>query len=95
MADITNDIHAYPAVARPREPDAHGQAAMLLVESLIHGLVSRSVISVAEAVEIVDIAAEVKADIAADLGDSPATMHRSLSLLTSISASLERDAKRA
>ncbi len=76
---------------RPESPDAHGQAAMLLVESLIHGLIARSVLSVAEAVEIVDVAAEVKREIAADLGDSPATMRKSLSLLRAISASLKLD----
>ena len=72
-------------------PDAHGQAAMLLVESLIHGLIARSVISTADAVEIVGVAAEVKEEMAADLGDSPQTLHKSLNLLTAISASLERD----
>ena len=41
---------------------------MLLVESLIHGLIARSVISVAEAVEIVEVAAEVKTEIAEELG---------------------------
>lgn len=72
-------------------PDAHGQAAMLLVESLIHGLIGRYVITVAEAVEVVDIAAEVKADIAGDLGDSPANLRKSLGLLKAISVSLSRD----
>lgn len=75
----------------PREPDAHGQAAMLLVESLIHGLIARSVISVAEAIEIIDVATEVKIDIAADLGDTPQTMQKSLLLLNAISASLRPD----
>ncbi len=93
MADNTNDNHVYPAAARPREPDAHGQAAMLLVESLIHSLISRSVISVAEAIEIVEVAAEVKLEVAAGLGDSPATMARSLALLGAISASLRHDAQ--
>jgi hypothetical protein len=92
MVEITNDNHAYPATARPREPDAHGQAAMLLVESLIHGLIARSVITVADAVEIVDVAAEVKAEIASDLGDTPETMRHSLYLLAAISDSLRPDA---
>ena len=72
-------------------PDAHGQAAILLVESLIHGLIARRVISVEDAVEIVDVAAEVKADTAADLGDSPANLRKSLAILASISASLRHD----
>jgi hypothetical protein len=91
MTEKTNDNDAAPIEARRHEPDPHGQAAMLLVESLIHGLVSRSVISLEEAVEIVEIAAEVKAEIAIDLGDSPEALRRSLTLLESISSSLRRD----
>lgn len=64
---------------------------MLLVESLIHGLIARNVIAVTDAVEIVDIAVEVKTDIAGDLGDSPANLRKSLGLLQAISTSLSRD----
>ncbi len=72
---------------------------MLLVESLIHSLVSRSVISVAEAVEIIDtaadveleIVAELELDITADLGRSKAMSQKSLALLQAISASLRND----
>jgi uncharacterized protein YoaH (UPF0181 family) len=91
MPENINDNHA-AGHATPREPDAHGQAAMLLVESLIHGLIARSVISTGEAIEIVAVAAEVKAEVAAELGDSPATMRRSLALLDAISASLKLEA---
>ncbi|MFN4041894.1 MAG: hypothetical protein ACK4I0_09560 [Brevundimonas sp.] len=71
--------------------DAHGQAAILLVESLLHGLIARGVISVADAVEIVDTAAEVKGDVSAELGDSPANLRRSLGILAAISQSLRHD----
>ena len=74
-----------------REPDAHGQAAMLLVESLIHGLIARSVLSAKDAIEIVEIAADIKTEVAAELGDSPATMRHSLALLAAISHSLEQE----
>jgi len=77
---------------RRPEPDAHGQAAILLVESLIHGLVARAVLSIVDAMEIVEVAAEVKADIAAELGDSSTTLRASLTILESISASLRLDA---
>jgi hypothetical protein len=92
MPEITNDNHPAAAAAPRREPDAHGQAAMLLVERLIHGLIARELISTEEAVEIVDMAAEVKAEVAAELGDSPGTLGRSLALLESISRSLRSDA---
>ena len=92
MSENSNDNIPALAAAPLPEPDAHGQAAMLLVESLIHGLIARAVISVAEAIEIVDTAAEVKAEVAADLGDSPRTMRHSLALLESISRSLQGEA---
>lgn len=88
---ISNDNDAARADGPLRGPDAHGQAAVLLVESLIHGLVARSVISVRDAVEIVDVATEVKQEIAAELGDSPATMKKSLAILGGIRGSLSND----
>ena len=88
---ISNDNEGARAKGPLPEPDAHGQAAMLLTESLIHGLVARGVITVEDAVDIVAAAAEVKEEIAGDLGDSPATMQRSLNLLRSIRSSLAID----
>lgn len=87
----SNDNDRGHDAGRLRGPDAHGQAAMLLVESLIHGLVARSVISIADAVEIVGVAAEVKEEVAAEMGDSPATMERSLAILGAVGASLAID----
>jgi len=89
MAQSTNDNDVYPAVARSRERDAHGEAAMLLVESLIHGLIDQSVISVSEAIEIVDAAADVQAEIVIDRGDPPA-LSSSLTMLNSICSSLRQ-----
>lgn len=88
MPDKADDTEIYPAANRAPGPDAHGQAAFLLVESLILGLVERSVIRVNDALEIIDAAAEVKAEIAIDLGDPPETRDRSLALLTAIGDSL-------
>lgn len=94
MTELTNDNHASPTETGRPDPDAHGQAAMLLVESLIHGLVSRSVISTQDAVDIVDTAAEVKAEMAIDIGEAPETLLRSLSLIESIGNSLQQDLPR-
>ena len=92
MAEHTfNDNDVARDDGRLRGPDAHGQAAILLVESLLHGLVARSVISVADAVEIISVASEVKEAVAADMGDSPATMKKALTVLGAIRASLAMD----
>ena len=88
---FSNDNDALSVRPASKEPDAHGQAAMLLVESLIHGLIAHSVLTAADGVEIVTIAAEVKSDIGAELGDSPATLQKSLDLLHAINASLSHD----
>lgn len=92
MIGATNDNEGPCPVVRSEAPDAHGQAAMLLVESLIHNLIERSVLNVAQAIEIVSIAMDVKTEIAADLGDDDDSRDRSLALLSSIRGSLRTDA---
>ncbi|ATY33795.1 hypothetical protein [Sphingomonas psychrotolerans] len=81
MSDVTDNEVA--SAANPARPDPHGEAALLLVESLIHGLLMRSVLSVGEAVDIVRTAVEVQNDISDqrddDPGDNPA--HRLLSVI--------------
>jgi hypothetical protein len=95
MDDSTSNDNDFPRTkSHLREPDPHGQAAMLLLESLIHGLIARSVITVENAIEIVDVAAEVKKEVAEELGDSPATMEASLAFLGAIRASLSNDPSR-
>lgn len=91
MTDLTNDNELPRALPRFEGPDAHGQAAMLLVESLIHGLVAQSVIRVEDAIDVVTVAIDVKREIAADLGDSKDTMDKSLGLLSAIRGSLSTD----
>lgn len=71
--------------------DAHGHAALLLVESLIHGLIAQEIITVADAIDIVDIAIDVKADDGVDQGLSPASLRKSLGLLETIGNSLSHD----
>lgn len=92
MIGLSNDNEGLCPVVRSEAPDAHGQAAMLLVESLIHNLIERSVLNVAQAIEIVSIAMDVKTEVAADLGDDDDSRDRSLALLSSIRGSLRTDA---
>ena len=44
--------------------DTHGRAALLLVESLIHALVDKEQLTRAEAIEVIDIAVDVEAELA-------------------------------
>ncbi len=75
----------------PVEPDAHGQAALLLTESLLHALVETSTLSLADALAVVQTAAEVKIDVAAQIGESTGRMQASLNLLAGIATSLRVD----
>lgn len=85
--EISNDNVVLPT----REPDPHGQAAILLTESLIHGLIQRKVLTVVDAVEIIEIATEVKSEVGPEMGDSPENLQKSIDLLRALSASLRQD----
>lgn len=95
MTDVTtNDNQPARTHGDLRDPDPHGQAAMLLVESLLHALIGRSILSVADAVDVVETASEVKEVISAETGEARSTMEKSLALLGAIHASLSQDLPR-
>jgi hypothetical protein len=73
------------------EPDAHGQAALLLAESILHALVERSILSVTDAVSVVQTASEVKIALALEGGETRDRAIESLNLLSKISDSLSVD----
>ena len=87
--DACNDDARVDTLAGAAE--ANGQAAILLVESLIHGLISKSVLSVTEVVEIIEVAADVTSEIAVDEEGSDATAGKSFTLLSAIAQSLKHD----
>jgi hypothetical protein len=80
-----------PAPPSKIEPDAHGQAALLLTESLIHMLVDHRILSLDQAVEVIQIATEVKTEVAAAAGESRTRINESLALLANMSNSFESD----
>jgi hypothetical protein len=84
----TNDNDVPEGRSTVNAPNPHGSAALLLVESLIHSMIDRSLISVEEAVEIVQVAAEVKQGTGLELGDDEATIRKSVGLLDAIKRSL-------
>lgn len=68
--------------------DAHGHAALVLVESLILSLVDRSVMGADEARDVVSIAIDATEEIASELAIRPALLQHSISLLANIKDSL-------
>lgn len=73
------------------EPDAHGQAALMLAESILHALVDRRLITNDDAIEIVAIAQEVKEEIGKEESESHSRIQKSLLLLSTIATSLQTD----
>jgi hypothetical protein len=63
--------------SRP-ERNTHGQAALLLTESLMHALVDKGTISREDFIEVVEGAAEVERDLAIANAMSPADRDGSL-----------------
>lgn len=74
---------------RRAEPDAHGQAALLLVESVLHALVDTKTLTLDQAIDAVQIASDVKVELADEIGESETRMRESLALLSAIGLSLK------
>ncbi len=77
-----------------QQPDPQGQAALLLVESLIHGLIECRIISVDDAIEIVQTADDVQVEVAEAADGHGEPMWRSHALLSAIARSLSHDRDR-
>jgi hypothetical protein len=88
MSMLTNDNS--PAVVDGPWPhaDPHGHAALLLVESLIHGLCEASLLSDDGAIAVAERAVSVQFDHAKAADTAAAAMWRSHALLVSIATSL-------
>lgn len=87
----TNDNDSAIGTIRAAEVSADGQAALLLAESLIHGLCEKTMISSGEAVAIIERAADVQFDHAEAAGGAGAPMWRAHALLLAIATSLKSD----
>jgi hypothetical protein len=75
----------------PEEPDAHGQATLILAGTL-HALVDMKTMTTQQALDIVSSAEEIKTEVPALSGESETRMQESLELLKRIGISIERDA---
>lgn len=67
------------------EPDAHGQAALLLAEAILHALVETDALTLNAALSVIETTCEVKTEVAEQAGESDKRMKESLRLLRSIS----------
>lgn len=68
--------------------DSHGYAALQLTESLIHSLIDNSIINLVEAQNVISIAIDATNEIGGDSDTRPATLDRSITLLSKIRHSL-------
>lgn len=91
MNDLFSKLPGKVPDGHRSEPDAHGQASLLLIESLIHTLVDAKLIDTETAAATVHRAAEVKVEVAEAAGESAKRMNESLRLLQAIETSFEAD----
>lgn len=89
MPHRANDTLAVRPPLPTGEPDAHGQAALVLTESILHALVETRTMTAAQALGVVRSAEEIKTEVATLSGESETRMHESLELLKRIGLSLE------
>lgn len=69
-------------------PDAQGQAALLLIESLIHSLVDNGALTKDQELAAIDSAVEVKEESASERKEAAKTLRKSLSLPTNMRRSI-------
>jgi hypothetical protein len=87
----TKDNESAPPQTAVPSSGAHGRAALLLVESLIHGLREKEVLTAGEAVEVAERALNVQFEQAEAADGAGAPMWQSHDLLSAIAASLRID----
>lgn len=68
--------------------DARGRAALLLSESMLHGLIARRILSESDAMDVIDTAIDIQRDMLAELTHQDSTMDQSLALLIDMQRSL-------
>ena len=71
--------------------DAHGRAALILSETILHALVETGTLTIEQAVSVVTTAHEVTAQVARAPNVKPGSMQELLTYLERIGASLETD----
>jgi len=90
---MTQDVDNLSAgLASPFDgPDPHGEAALVLVETLIHALLAKGSLSTLEAIEIIVDAEEVQSIVDADRSHISGARPQAAALLKAIGESLSYD----
>jgi hypothetical protein len=91
MNNATLQGRLLAAVPTMLEPDAYGQAALLLAESILHALVESKTLTPTEALSVIHTACDVKLELAVDSGESSRRMRESLDLLHAIATTFTYD----
>lgn len=89
---MTNETsHADSSFSEDRnpQPDAQGQAALLLIESLIHSLLDNGALTKPQALEAIESALQVKKESATEEKEPDRVLRKSLSLLVNMKNSIE------
>jgi hypothetical protein len=76
---------------QPQVIAAHGAAALMLVESLMHFLIAKSTLTHGDALGVIEIASDALLEIKHDHGDDLAAEPPAATLLAAISRSLAID----
>ncbi|WP_129586265.1 hypothetical protein [Sphingomonas montana] len=88
---MTNANDGENSSTTPFPVQACDRAALILAESLLRGLLERSVLTLGEAIEIVDTAIEIHAEVVEEADRRDETVQDSHTMLTAIGASLRVD----
>ena len=91
MPPSFNDNDGFDKRPPREEPDAHGQAALILAESILHTLIETRTFTREQALQVIQTAVEVKIDVATEARETNGRMQESLALLSMIARSLETD----
>ena len=91
MTRQTNDNEAIVPFPKTEQRDTHGRAALLLVESLLHALIDRSVLNVEDVLDVITVAIDANEDLAADRGEREEPTNQTTVVLSAILHSLSHD----
>lgn len=93
MTQQTNDNDTVIPFPKTELPDPHGRAALLLVESLLHALIDRSVLNVEDVLDVITVAIDANEDLAADRGEREDPANQTTVVLSAILHSLSHDVR--